>query len=274
MHDLVVVTNYLNKRRKGCLNVQNRFMYTPFFIDQPQPEIAHLAQKDWQANQPEMSSDDRYTRMAALNENLADFVVETIVAGDRPISVNGDCCVAIGMLAGLQRARIDPLLIWLDAHGDFNTAETSPSGFIGGMPLAMMVGRGEQKLMELAGTKPLPEDQVILSDGRNLDVVEGVEVRSSKLHHLNYIEDLVKYDFADRPIYVHFDTDILNPTDAPAMAYAAEGGPTLDALTAVMKYLASTGKVVAVSMTVWDMANDTDKKTQAACLACFDALVG
>ncbi len=254
--------------------MQNRFMYTPFFIDQPQPQIAHLAQAEWQVNQPEFNSDDRDTCMAALNENLADFVAETINAGERAVSVNGDCCVAIGMLAGLQRAHIDPVLIWLDAHGDFNTVETSPSGFIGGMPLAMMVGRGDQKLMELAGAKLLPEDQVILADGRNLDLLEGVEVTASKAQHINYVDDLLKVDLGDRPIYVHFDVDILNPNDAPAMLYVAEGGPTLDALKTVMKYLANTGKVVAVSMTVWDMQNDKDKKTQEACLACFETLVG
>jgi arginase len=256
------------------MNVRNQFMYTPYFIDQPQPEITQLAEADWQDNNADLSSDDRYARMASLNENLATFVAEAVAAGDRPVSVNGDCCVAIGMLAGLQRARIDPLLIWLDAHGDFNTAETSPSGFIGGMPLAMMVGRGDQKLMELAGVKPLPEEQVILADGRNLDVVEGVEVHSSKLHHLNYIEELLKHDLGDRPIYVHFDTDVLNPSDAPAMVYASEGGPSTDTLKAVMKYLASTGKVVAASMTVWDMENDHDKQSQAASMACFNALVG
>lgn len=254
--------------------MQNQFMYTPYFIDQPEPEISQLAQANWKANKPDMSSDDRYTRMAALNENLAEFVRETVAAGDRPVSVNGDCCVAIGMLAGLQRARIDPLLIWFDAHGDFNTFETTPSGFIGGMPLAMMVGRGDQSLMERAGSKPLPEDQVILTDGRNLDVVEGVEVRSSKIHHVNYIDDLLKQDFGDRPLYVHFDSDILNPNEAPAMAYVAEGGPSVETLKGIMSQLAKTGKVAAVSMTVWDMPNDKDKKTQQACLACFDALVG
>jgi len=176
----------------------------------------------------------------------------------------------------VQRAGLDPLLIWLDAHGDFNTPETSPSGYIGGMTLAMMVGRGEQKLMEMAGTKPLPEEQVILTDGRNLDTVEGVEVTASKVQHINYVDDLLKLDLGDRPIYVHFDTDVLNPNDAPAMAmfYASEGGPSPDALKAVLKHLAKTGKVVAVSMTVWDMANDADKKTQDACMACLDTLVG
>ncbi|MEP6985601.1 MAG: arginase family protein [Chloroflexota bacterium] len=253
--------------------MQNQFMYTPFFIDQPQPDIAKLAQSDWKANQPDLSHDDQYSRMSALNETLSAFVAETVMAGDRPVSVNGDCCVTIGMLAGLQRARIDPLLIWLDAHGDFNTFETSPSGFIGGMPLAMLVGRGEQKLMELAGAKPLPEDQVILTDGRNLDVVEGVEVTASKVQHVNYVDDLLKLDLGDRPIYVHFDTDVLNPNDAPSMVYATEGGPSTKALIAVMKHLASTGRVVAASMTVWDMGKDTDKKTQAACMACLEALV-
>jgi len=256
------------------LHVKNQFMYTPYFIDQPQPEITQLAQADWQDNNADLSSDDRYARMASLNENLATFVAEAARAGDRPVSVNGDCCVAIGMLAGLQRAQIDPLLVWLDAHGDFNTAETSPSGFIGGMPLAMIVGRGDQTLMEQVGAKPLPEEQVILADGRNLDVVEAVEVHSSKMHHLNYIEELLKYDLGEHPIYVHFDTDILNPNDAPAMVYKTDGGPSTEALKAVMKHLASTGKVVAVSMTVWDMPNDNDEKTKQACLTCFSALVG
>lgn len=254
--------------------MENRFIATPFFIDQPQPEIEQLAAADWQINKPAFDTDERYARMTALNNGLADFTAKTIVAGNRPVSVNGDCCVAIGMMAGLQRAGINPLVIWLDAHGDFNTFETTPSQFIGGMPLAMLVGKGEQNLMEAAGTKPLHEDQVILADARDLDIAEGVAVRSSKVRHIHYMDDLIKHDLGDRPLYVHFDTDILNPEDAPAVAYPTEGGPKTEALVKVMQHLASTGRVVAASMTTWDMAKDTDKKTQAACMACFNALIG
>lgn len=252
----------------------NRFMVTPFFIDQPLPELAQLAQPDWQVNQPELNTENQQVRMASINTGIADFVAKTVIAGDCPVTINGDCCVAIGMMAGLQRAGVNPLLIWLDAHGDFNTADTTPSGFIGGMPLATLVGKGDQTLMEQAGVKPLPEEKVILTDARDLDIAEGVAVRSSKVHHIHYIDDLIKYDLADHPLYVHFDTDILNPDDAPAMAYPAAGGPKLDALLKLMHDLAHTGRIAAVSMTVWDMAKDTDKKTQAACLACFNALIG
>lgn len=62
---------------------------------------------------------------------------------------------------GLQRAGIDPNLIWFDAHGDFNTWETTSSGFPGGMPLAMIVGKGEQTMPEAVGLRDLPEGQVI-----------------------------------------------------------------------------------------------------------------
>ena len=94
--------------------------------------------------------------MSQLHRPLADFIHKTIRQGDRPVSFAGDCCTTLGVVAGLQRADLNPTLIWLDAHGDFNTWETSPSGFLGGMPLAMMVGRGEQTMAETCRTIPLP----------------------------------------------------------------------------------------------------------------------
>ncbi len=100
---------------------------------------------------------------------LAQLVTIVLKSGELPVSVAGDCCTSIGILAGLQQAGVDPTLIWFDAHGDFNTWETTPSGFLGGMPLAMLVGKGEQTIMEGVGTSVLPEEQVILSDGRDLD---------------------------------------------------------------------------------------------------------
>jgi arginase len=72
------------------------------------------------------------------------------------VSIAGDCVATMGVLAGLHDAGITPTLIWFDAHGDFNTWETTPSGFLGGMPLAMIVGRGEQTMPHGWAGDPLP----------------------------------------------------------------------------------------------------------------------
>ena len=122
---------------------------------------------------PPLPDGDTTTRMSAVHETIAGFVVDTLATGQRPVSIAGDCCSAIGMLTGLQRAGIDPTLVWFDAHGDFNTMETTLSGFLGGMPLAMLVGRGDLALPEAVGLAPLPESRVILTDGRDLDPPEA-----------------------------------------------------------------------------------------------------
>src|SRR5512136_997268 len=98
--------------------------------------------------------------MSVLHQPLAEFTAQTVLHGDRPVSLAGDCCTPLGVLAGLQQAGLVPVLLWLDAHGDFNTWETTPSGFLGGMPLAMLVGRGDQTMAQAVGLRPLPESRV------------------------------------------------------------------------------------------------------------------
>ena len=81
----------------------------------------------------------------------------------------GDCTFSIGVLAGLQREFSELTLVWFDAHGDFNTPQTTPSGFIGRMPLAMPCGRGEQTIVEGGRARVEPEANVILADAHDLD---------------------------------------------------------------------------------------------------------
>ena len=104
---------------------------------------------------------DAQSRMGGLYRHVA----ERVAVIDRPIVYAGDCVVTIGVLAGLEQRDVQPTLVFFDAHGDFNTWETTPSGFIGGMPLAMLTGRGEQTIVEAAGLTPLPDERVILVDG-------------------------------------------------------------------------------------------------------------
>jgi arginase len=251
----------------------NQFIITPFFLDQPSPELESLAQPDWIINKPALTDGDARRRMSALHQPIADFVASTITSGNRPISIAGDCCTTIGVLAGLQRAGCDPVLIWFDAHGDFNTWETTPSGFLGGMPLAMLVGRGEQTLVNAVSLRPLSETQVILTDGRDLDPEEQQALAGSEVHHLTDIHSLLEHPLVTHPLYIHFDTDIINPKEAPAMSYLAQGGPSVAELQALFRSLAQTGQIIAVSMTTWNPRLDKDGQSQFVSMALLRALI-
>ncbi|MGH2402974.1 MAG: arginase family protein, partial [bacterium] len=248
--------------------MQNQFLVTPYRLDMHSPELESLGQPGWCLNNPSLPPEDTNTqgRMSAIHQPIAEFVANTIAGGDRPVSIAGDCCAAIGVLAGLLRAGCNPLLIWLDAHGDFNTWETTPSGFLGGMPLAMIVGRGEQTMVEAVGLRPFPEAQVILTDGRDLDFQEKLALVASQVLHIADSRSLANHPLAANPLYVHFDADIINPNDAPAMRYRAQGGPSSADLEAVFRSLSRKGELVAVSMTTWNFELDADGRSQAVCM--------
>jgi arginase len=190
-----------------------------------------------------------------------------------PVSIAGDCCTAIGVMAGLQRAGIEPLFIWFDAHGDFNTWETTPSGFLGGMPLAMIAGLGEQRMPNAVGLRPVEHKHIILTDGRDLDPGERELVSGSGVLHMKNPMDLLEYDFPDRPIYVHFDADILNPLDAPAMNYLAKGGPRAEELAKVFRHIAQTGQVKAISVSSWNPEIDEDGRSKETIMNLLQELV-
>ncbi|MEW5959570.1 MAG: arginase family protein [Chloroflexota bacterium] len=199
------------------------------------------------------------TRLGILAQALADEVAAVRAAGHLPVALVGDCTASIGVLAGLQRELPDLTLVWYDAHGDFNTPQTTPSGFIGGMPLAMLCGRGEQTIVEGAGARVLPEANVILTDARDLDPGEKEAVTASALTHLPQMADLLSLDLPDRPIYIHFDCDVLHLTDLTAVNYPAQGGPSLATVEATLARLADTGRVAAVSVTLWNPEKDDDE---------------
>jgi arginase len=254
--------------------MRNRFILTPFFLDEPSPELETLAQEDWQVNKPVLPDAGKQQRMSALHEPIAAFVTDTIREGDRPVSIAGDCCTTLGVLAGLQHAGLNPILLWLDAHADFNTWETTPSGFLGGMPLAMLVGRGEQTMAQAVRLQTFPESQVILSDGRDLDPEEKQALTQSEVHHVVDAHALPDHPLLSGRLYVHLDADIINPKDAPAMSYLAEDGPTFDDLSVVFQALYKTKEIIAVSMTTWTPELDEDGHSREVCMELLRLLIG
>lgn len=251
----------------------NRFILTPYFLDQPMPGLEPLVEADWVINNPHLPDGTPQERMGYLYEPLAELVSIIVQQNERPVSVAGDCCTSLGILAGLQRASLVPTLIWFDAHGDFNTWETTPSGFLGGMPLAMLVGRGEQTILEKIGLEPILEENVILGDGRDLDPGEREALAGSQVTHLTQVIELLDYDLPQGPIWVHFDTDVVDAAEAPAMNYPVSGGPSEAQLQRVFKHLAETGRLAAVSISSWNPELDQDCRSQSVSMALLAELI-
>jgi arginase len=250
-----------------------RFILTPYFLDQALPGLESLRDPEWVVNKPTLPAGSPQERMIALYKPLARIVELSITAGELPVSIAGDCCTSIGVLAGLQQAGIDPTLIWFDAHGDFNTWETTPSGFLGGMPLAMLVGHAEQTIVDGVGAGVLQEDQVILSDARDLDPGEREAVAGSKLVHLKRVREILDYQLPQGPLWVHFDTDVIDASEAPAMNYPVPGGPGTRELGEVFSYLGGCGQIVAVSLSSWNPELDGDGTSQEISLDLLHKLI-
>jgi len=253
--------------------MKNQFVLTPYFLDRPLSGLEALLQTGWQINQAVPAGTTLVRRIAGMHAGLASLVEEAVKAGCRPVSIAGDCCAAMGMLAGLVRSGIDPHLIWFDAHGDFNTWETTPSGFLGGMPLAMLAGLGEQTILDLLEIEPLPQEQITLTDARDLDPGEKELVASSRITHLKDPQALLEKPLPDRPLWIHFDTDVVDPAYVPAQNYPAPGGISPQELGRVFSHLAGTGKIAAVSLSSWAPDLPGAEESRDVCLGLLEMLI-
>jgi arginase len=253
--------------------MRDRFIVTPYFLDEEWVQLESLG-LGGDVNRQPVGAGDQIAAITRLHRALSQLVSDAAQRGERPISICGDCCSAVSVLAGLQRAGMNPTLVWFDAHGDFNTWETTPSGFLGGMPLAMIVGRGEHRLAQAVGLTYLPERQVILADARDLDPGERDALAQSSVRHVRDARTLPGQDLPEGPLYVHFDTDAVNPVDAPAMNHRAPGGPLASELAQVFARLAQTARVAAVSVSTWNPNLDEDGRTQRICLDLLEVLIG
>jgi arginase len=128
---------------------------------------------------PPLPAGGRPARMRRLFEALAD----AIAAADRPLLLSGDCTSALGAVTGLQRRAGNLAVTWLDAHGDFNTPETTISGYLGGMALALLTGRAPE-LIGPPGLRPVAEDAAVLVGARDLDPAEREELAASRVRQV------------------------------------------------------------------------------------------
>jgi arginase len=207
--------------------------------------------------------------VVAVNRALAAVIAAH--PGRIPLIFAADCTSALGAVKGL--ASRAPAILWYDAHGDFNTPETSPSGFLGGMPLAMLVGRGDMSLLDGVGLTPLPESDVILTDARDLDPAERRALRESAVIHLPNFDDLLTHPLPDKPLYIHLDTDVINPAEMPAMSYPAPGGPSVEAVAASLRRVAREGQIAGILFGLWNAEIASDDRPLQGTLRLVRAFV-
>ena len=189
--------------------------------------------------------------------------VDDALAGGRvPVIAAADCSISVTTLPAALRHRPDAKVLWLDAHGDYNTPQTTGSGYLGGMCLAGACGEWEPGLGET-----IDAEQVVLAGVRDLDSGERelLERSAATVIGASVIETLVavKNALDGAPVFIHLDFDVLDPEEFPA-AVPAPGGLSSDKLYDLMEAVAEDSEVVGLEITAFEAPEDEDERADMA----------
>nr|WP_063574038.1 arginase [Luteibacter rhizovicinus] len=217
----------------------------------------------------------------AWNTAVHEAVHAELIAGNLPIMLGGDHCLAIGSISAVSRYCRDAgknlRVLWLDAHADFNTSQITPSGNIHGMPVACLCGYGPDELTHIGGTVPATTPDVFRQIGiRSVDEGEKrfVHEVGIDIYDMRYIDEIglkaaMEEALAgvdqDTHLHVSFDVDFLDPSIAPGVGTTVRGGPGYREAQLCMEMIADTGRVG--SLDIVELNPAFDKRNQTAKLA-------
>lgn len=210
---------------------------------------------------------------------------EAIAAGEIPIFLGGDHSAAIGTVGGVTHDT-EIGLIWIDAHGDFNTPATSESQNVHGMALAVLLGLGPQDLVDLGrpGPKVKPEN-VALVGIRDLDDKEKVLIKASgcAVFTMREVDEigvravlskiLEKFSRLDN-IHISLDLDVIDPLDAPGVGTPSQGGLTYREGQLIMEILADTNKLHSMDIMEINPILDIQNRTAQMAVNLTSSLFG
>jgi arginase len=231
-------------------------------------------------------------RMRYLDEvlrvcgQLSEQVSKIVSTGDFPLVLGGDQSISIGTLTGLARKGVKRGIIWIDAHGDFNTDETTPSGSIHGMALAAILGYGDPRLAGFGNTAPKAlEQNSVLIGGRSFDDEEAARLLKSKVtvFTMKDVDELGMRSIMERAIriardgvenvHLSFDIDALDPREAPGTGTPVPGGLTYREAQLAMEMLFDSGIITSAEFvevnTILDERNRTAELAVQLILSLF-----
>ena len=213
--------------------------------------------------------------------DIAAAAEKSLSEGFLPLVLGGDHSIAAGVAAGVanyfRKDKKQIGYLWLDAHGDMNTPESSPSGNVHGMPLAAIMGYGAPELVDLLGFKPKAEPgNIVIVGARDLDAQERKIVKKSGIHVFTMrdidergmrevMSDALKYAMDDTAgIAVSLDMDFVDPVDAPGVGTPVRGGATYREAHLAMEMIADSD--VLASLEIVEINPVIDEHNQTAVL--------
>lgn len=211
----------------------------PIFVGTPAP----AALDDWTVALPQASP-----TLHALREAVTD----AFDAGTTPLLVTNTCAASLGTLPTVAQRHPDAVVLWIDAHGDFNTPETTESGYLGGMVVAAACGLWDSG--HGAGVDPA---QVVIVGGRDIDTAEAELLRAAGVRVLapaDSTPERVLEAVGGRPVWIHVDWDVLEPGYIPA-AYRVGGGLLPHQIAAIFAALPE-GSVRGVELAEFEAGDD------------------
>ncbi len=231
-------------------------------------------------SEAELTSDEekeygRWNRMGLANGHLCKLVAENEKAGIFNIGLLGNCNSLMGMLAGYQHSGPSsrPLrvgLVWIDAHGDFNTPETTLSGMLGGMPVAVSAGLCLHNLRRSSGLDPaLPTKYIVMAGVRDTDPLEQELIDRSDIEMIttqdirdlsdNIHQQMKRLSRLTDIIYIHIDMDVLDPREVMGHSLNVPDGPTSIELGAALTVMFKYEKAAGLGIASYPAARDENK---------------
>ena len=240
--------------------------------------------------QPPVDGYRHLAEVVAWNEAVRAAVAAELAAGRLPILLGGDHCLGIGSITAVAQwchAQGRKLLVlWLDAHADFNTSTITPSGTIHGMPVSCLFGIGPRELTHLGGTAPALRASEIRQIGiRSVDPGEKRLVRDNGLdiYDMRYVDEIGMKRAMEEALsgiderthlHVSFDVDFLDPAIAPGVGTTVPGGPNYREAQLVMEMIADTGQLGSLDIVELNPAFDDHNRTALLAVDLVESLFG
>ncbi|MEC5425819.1 arginase [Virgibacillus sp. C22-A2] len=221
------------------------------------------------------------------NQQLGDMVDQEVKKGNFPLIFGGDHSIAIGSLAGVSKHYENLGVIWYDAHGDLNSEETSPSGNIHGMPLAVSLGIGHDNLINISNYTPkVKPENIVIIGARSLDPGERAVIRDKgikvfTMHEIDrmgmsqVMEESIDY-LKERTDGVHLSLDLdgIDPSEAPGVGTPVLGGITYRESHLAMEMLEESGIITSAEFVEINPILDEKNKTATVAVALMGSLFG